>query len=405
MYQLQKPVIFTFTNLVYSTYANKYMPYWVFITPMKYYDGAFDVQDRHLIYMGKTFCHPNADGTAAETSVDLTYLLRDFAWSLTTKYDAENQRYIPYNFIEPQSNSVTLVPVERDTENLALFNCLVEVELGVGRTYDKPGDVTITQSKPWYVSADYKNPYDYAAYTVGDITDYNSTEFNFGKKIYPQYPYMNSDNLFVAANFAVGYLNYNQELFISRSIVGINKLVLHPAAAETWGNYSFSISLSKLLQYTDIRANGNIMLMSTYTGTSEEPVREPSCIIGKFVPACTSRFFVLWTMPDCSIQCQPIQAKPIINEDYKQTTITTVNDFSQVVKNEGEITYNMETGYVSKDMYDLFMTVPYSPVVWVFDTELDEAVPCICTSNSVETTNEKKRNLRFTLKSSTKNIR
>lgn len=373
---IDSPLYYEFS--MQHSYSNTYKPYWVYLRTWRLVEGGYFASDDRLLYVGKTFCS-ELDADHSYTKIDVAPILKDFVWHFKTKYNETTQKYVPYNYVNTNSPALTCAPIEMDDNYLALLNAEIAVEVGnQGGGYLTVKAVNTLLFTQWQHSYNIQDPYD--EHSATGLFTYNS----FGTEILPEIPLDDTSNFWLCVNLGTTrqWQGGRQLSWFATSDSATPTESMPCYCLNTNGNYSFCPSLKRLYTNLSNAANGDTLYYGiTYnSATATTPVAK--------ISDCNEDFYVSWVTPWQSWQCQPFKLRrTTIGANHSATQITTIDNRQKVVKNETKHTYQLTSGFVTKEKARLLQTIPSSFNIYVYDYNEGVGYWCICTNRNVSLNN------------------
>ena len=366
------PLLLTFT--MQHSYSNTYKPYWVYIRVYRY-SGSWYHEDR-LIYTGKTFCS-ELDANNSTTTIDVAPILREFAWRQKIVFEADTQRWLPYEYRDyPVGRVLAATPIEMDDNYLRLLNGYIMVEVGTQGGGYGSGDV----------ATDTLLPTQYRA-RLTPANPYSATGSNFlyseldDLAILPEIPLLKTSNYWMSAVMAIdrsGRASSTQTWFEGVPN-GNNKLECNPQSTN--GNYCLSPSLKYLFLSLGNEASegGYVYYEGKTDGGGFDPFK-----VAK-ISKCDADYYVAWITPQGGWQSQPFNARKVLRgADIDRTKMTKLSDVRKVVETVSEYTFTLTYPMASRAMARLLKTLPQAAECYLYDTANDEGRWCICEEARVE---------------------
>ena len=336
------------------------------------------------IYYGKAFVQ--IDGWI---EVDITDVIRNYAFRHDYKYDITTQKWVPENLI----SSITLMPVEdADYWRTSKFS-ITETDT---EDWEVNLDITTLFFPEYYADEEIENPYDANNESLVPSINYSG--------ILPRVPWIYTDNYYVGIEALLGGHNapLTTTVHLQGDYVGDGSIIL-----QGYGNYSASYSLTDFLnlftpplpniinggdanELTDIIDAGDADSdypyiipygASTVLNPGEDTITSNGIgILG--LDACPAKYYIQWTTPFGEWQSQPLQSVGF-NENSDNFNINTTKRVLNNIENRSEAKFICRSYKVTNDQYKLLSTLQYAPYILLYDVQKDKNYYCVMDTDSI----------------------
>ena len=157
--------------------------------------------------------------------------------------------------------------------------------------------------------------------------------------------------------------------------------------------------------------NGNLPVLDggdsethplTVTGGGDFSIKYGDTILPvAHVDECASPYYVAWMLPSGGWFCWGFDGNASVSATMQAETIRDVMDTERVVGVDMQAFFDLYTGFLSRDQYNILSTVAYAREVYLYDAVRDHGTWCTVESKSIPTAgNVRWRNepLHLTLK-------
>lgn len=217
-----------------------------------------------------------------------------------------------------------------------------------------------------------------ATYNYKSVTDQSY-------QMLPKYPFIATDNLSVAQLFNSGssFGSFDYGLSNGKEPINIGTMVRN----EYIDN--LSVKLSRLLN------NQTYMKYMAMTNSLfDKPIN-----IAEF-DKCPAKYYLQWIDRFGGVQCQPFDGKNINSINYDTKTINNRYDEKRPVYLNNTYNFEINTKWLNEKDYALYESIFVSPILKLYDTELDKSYRVIITDKTFteKTFNNQKKLFGLTLK-------
>ena len=336
------------------------------------------------IYYGKAFVQ--IDGWI---EVDITDVIRNYAFRHDYKYDITTQKWVPENL----TSSITLMPVEDANYWRTSKFSITETDT---EDWEVNLDITTLFFPEYYTDEEIENPYDANNESLVPSINYSG--------ILPRVPWIYTDNYYVGIEALLGGHNapLTTTVHLQGDYVGDGSIIL-----QGYGNYSASYSLTDFLnlftpplpniinggdvnELTDIIDAGDADSdypyiipygASTVLNPGEDTITSNGIgIVG--LDACPAKYYIQWTTPFGEWQSQPLQSVGF-NENSDNFSINTTKRVLNNIENRSEAKFICRSYKVTNDQYKLLSTLQYAPYILLYDVQKDKSYYCVMDTDSI----------------------
>ena len=399
MQTVTKPIILSFSGNTLISY--KYYYYRV-------------VSNNVTIYFGKTFCAEIQNVPTIE--LDLRRILQANAYngqySLKPVYDNNKQVYTPSfaeikRFADTDIMQQYTVQIESDLEGTVVAT----QTLIVTSAYD-----LITEMPPQSQIARFIQPLSYRTSLVPHypnvVTDlyglYFFIEYKLGstywvflldQPTWSTYNYQLTTQSNLDSSTHTGQrntlpFNVSMEYFftyITSAFQGssVETFILNGGNSQDQSSWDIINGGNASSDFTDIIDGGNAAsagqetitrpftgdLYITTNGAGETPVQVAH------VDECTKKYYLAWQTHSGAPFSYGFDGNTVKKSNVDRTVITNYSNFDSVAMIEQRHEFELRSGIVSKELYDLFADIFDSPYLYLYSTEENKSWYCMLTDN------------------------
>lgn len=397
-----KPIIVSVDEIP-EAYYNHYIEYRV---SSKFNTNSTGGTATKLLYVGKTFVD-----SYGHSEVHIERLLRDYLFKWKPRFDANSQATKPEVLAGSLATEIRSIEAARDQ----FFNTKIIVEF----VYNEIQEVEISVVGSWSPSFQKMNTI-VGSLDEDAIVNYVQNYATIASKVLPHLPPA------ITANFWLGLvLNINQaaEGSVGRIGIGATSANVVPINYTHGGTYAVAYPISAICEalssatidggeantitwYDEIDGgDSDDIYDGNYDGGSSDD--SDFATIGALAGAtlsiywdvngtvhslpiavideCPADYYISWITPTGGWTSFGFGGNVVHQENVKPTQILNLRDERETIEVAATESYNLYTGLVDRETYDHLVTMIYSPVVYVYDSKLNEGHYCNIDSKSAST--------------------
>lgn len=396
MLNVYKPVLLTFQ----VAYLNKYFYYRV-------------ISNGITVYFGKTFSFSENGMTIVR--LDLRRILQANAYnsqySLTPVYDTANQIYTPSftairRFADTDIMQEYVVQIESDLEGTVVASQNVIVTSAYDLKTDMPAPANIsgfinplsyrTNLVPHYPNAVTEK---YGIYFFTEHRSGTSTEWVYllDTPIWNQYYYQLTSSSNLDTSSHIGYRNtlpFNVTLktFFTEIVSAFEGETVTDNIVIGGG----STNVTDIIVGGDSININDIIVAGDSTNQSGQEI-EPRPFTGNIyisrgsgtgrnnivahIDECTSKYYLAWITHSGAPFSYGFDGNTVKKSSVERTVITSYTGFDTVAAIEQHLEWELRSGVVDKETYDIFADILDSPYLYLYSVEEDKAWYCTLQDN------------------------
>ena len=406
MYTTTKPIILSFSGNTFT--VGKYYYYRV-------------LANNVTIYYGKTFCTTVQSVPTIE--LDLRRILQANAYngqySLKPVYDNVKQVYTPSfadrkRFADTDIMQQYTITIESDLEGTVVATQTIIVTSAYDLTVEMPPQSEIsrfiqplayrTSLVPHYpnVVTDLYGLFFFVEYQLGQTY----WMFLLDSPTWNQYNYQLTTSANLDAFSHTGQRNtlpFNVSMnyfynYISPAFQGVimETTTLYGGTASTqygdtvyggnassnFDNAYYGGNATSAGQNTVTRPfTGDLFISAAYRNADTDPWSHTTPIQAAHIDECTNKYYLAWQTHSGAPFSYGFDGNTIKKSNVDRTIISNYSNFDSIAMIEQRHEFELRSGIVSKELYDLFADIFDSPYLYLYSTEEDKSWFCTLTDN------------------------